>query len=138
MTNPATRKSPLSSTQIITLAILGIALWLLAALLLRVLGPMGALQGYPRILVYALVVPGTYPFILLAQRVATLARHQTAYGIAIVTAAATLMDGIALAWFPALYGATPELVVASAGAILWGVGVGLVLALVMDKAGQEE
>jgi hypothetical protein len=132
MFSPATI-APLTATQIAITATLGAILWLLAALLCNALGARGVFDGSARLLLYALVVPGTLPFVLLIRRVAGLAPAQTGLGMAVGTAAATLLDGVALAWFPGLYGATPALVAASGAVILWGAGVGLVLGLAASR-----
>jgi hypothetical protein len=108
---PASRL-PFNPSQTLILAGFGALLWF---------------EGSLRALLYALIIPGTWPFILVAEKLARLGRDQIALGVAVVTAAAALLDGIALAWFPSLYGADPSLVTASGAAILWGVGVGLVL-----------
>ena len=57
-------------------ALNGAVLWLAAALLLRWLGPMGIHDGWARVILYALVVPGTYPFNLLIKAIARLERGQ--------------------------------------------------------------
>jgi hypothetical protein len=123
----------LTVMQIAILAAYGIVLWFAAAMLVRTIGPMGVLDGGWSILTYALVIPGTVPTILAARPLAKLGGDQTLIGIVIVTATALLLDGIAHAWFPAIYGKDPALIVKGAAAIFWGAGVGLVLALFMNK-----
>jgi hypothetical protein len=123
----------LTAIQIVILAIYGAALWFAAAMLVRAIGPMGALDGGWRLLSYALVIPGTVPAIMIARPIAKLRADQTIAGISVVTATALLLDGIAHAWFPAIYGTDPALIVKGAAAIFWGAGVGLVLALTMNK-----
>ena len=122
----------LTTTQVAILALYGAVLWFLAAMLVRVLAPLGALSGVWQVVTYALVVPGTVPAIWLARAIAKLARDQTGMGILIVTAAALLLDGVAFAWIPMLYGADPAQWLAGAAVILWGAGVGLVLGLFMS------
>jgi hypothetical protein len=123
----------LTTNQIIILTIYGAVLWYLAAILVRTIGPLGALDGGWGILSYALVIPGTVPAILLARPLAKLRHDQTVVGIAVVTATALLLDGIAHAWFPAIYGTDSALIVKGAAAIFWGAGVGLVWAIIMNK-----
>jgi hypothetical protein len=123
----------LTAIQIVILAIYGAVLWFAAAMLVRAIGPMGALDGGWRLLSYALVIPGTVPAIIIARPIAKLRADQTIAGISVVTATALLLDGIAHAWFPAIYGTDPALIVKGAAAIFWGAGVGLVLALTMNK-----
>jgi hypothetical protein len=127
-------KLPLSSSQINILAVLGAVLWLGAALLLRALAPFGIYEGFARIILYALIVPGTWPFVLLAKRMAKLAPNQIAIGMSVLTATAVLLDGIALAWFPGLYGFELAHFAGAGAAILWGGGVALVLGFVMNRA----
>jgi hypothetical protein len=130
---PASNLARLTPAQIVTLAIYGTVLWFAAAMLVRTLGPVGAFDGGWGLLTYVLVIPGTIPFILIARPIARLRHDQTATGIATVTATALLLDGIAHAWFPAIYGTDPALIVKGAAAIFWGAGVGLVLSLIMNK-----
>lgn len=123
----------LSTSQLITLIALGATLWLVAALLLRFLAPFGIYEGTGRFILYFLIIPGTYPFVLLVRYLAKLAPNQTGIGLAVVTAAAILLDGIALGWFPELYG-EGHLNAANAGAaILWGGGVAITLGLLMNR-----
>ncbi len=123
----------LSEKQMIILALYGAALWFLAAMIVRVIAPLGGLSGVWQIVTYALVVPGTVPAIWIARAVAGLARGQTAMGILIVTAAALLLDGVAFAWFPTLYGPDPTHWLAGAAVVFWGAGVGLVLVMLMSR-----
>ena len=123
---------PLTAKQIIILALYGVVLWFLAAMLVRTLGPMDALDGFGRVITYALVIPGTVPAILIGRVLAKLSRDQTAISLIVITATALLLDGVAHAWFPSLYGTDPALIVKGAAVIFWGAGVGLVLGLIMN------
>jgi hypothetical protein len=123
----------LTGKQSLILALYGAALWFLAAMLVRVLAPIGALSGVWQGVTYALIVPGTVPAIWIARAIAKLTRGQTAMGILVVTATALLLDGVAFAWFPSLYGPDPALWLAGAASILWGAGVGLVLGILMSR-----
>jgi hypothetical protein len=127
-----TYATSLTQRQIIILALYGAVLWFIAAMLVRTIGPMGALDGYALLITYALVIPGTVPAIWIGRMLAKLSHDQMAIGILVVTAAALLLDGIAHAWFPALYGSDPALLVKGAAVIFWGAGVGLVLGLIMN------
>jgi len=124
---------PLTRSQITILAILGAVLWLAAALLLRALAPFGIYEGTARVILYLLVIPGTVPFVLLAKTMAKLAPDQIAIGLSVLTAAAILLDGIALAWFPRLYGSELAHFAGAGAVILWGGGVGLVLGFLMNR-----
>jgi hypothetical protein len=123
----------LTTKQHIILAFYGAFLWFVAAMLVRYVGPMGAFEGNALWITYILVIPGTIPALLIGKRIAGLSKPQMLGGVAIVTATAALLDGIALAWFPTLYGTDPWTVLTGAALILWGVGVGLVLAWIMGR-----
>ncbi len=127
-------RNALTGKQILLSAVLGAILWFAAAVALGLLGPMGVYEGTSALVLYALIVPGTIPFVFLVRKLAGLAANQVALGYSVATAMALLLDGIAVLWFPGLYGAELELVVGAAATILWGAGVGLVLAFVINKA----
>jgi hypothetical protein len=136
MTNSSqnlSKPQPLTTKQVIILALYGAALWFVAAMLVRTIGPMGALDGFGRVITYALVIPGTVPAIWIGRTLAKLELDQTAISLIVITATALLLDGIAHAWFPSLYGSDPALIVKGAAAIFWGAGVGLVLGLIMNS-----
>lgn len=124
----------MSARQVAVLIGLGAGLWFLAAMILRLVAPIGALDGTARALTYALVIPGTIPAVWLIWKLPGLRRDQLALGGAIATATATLLDGVALAWFPGLYAGDVRLVAACGAAILWGAGVGLALTLLLNRA----
>ena len=128
--------TPFSTRQRAILITMGAALWFVAAMLIRVIGPMGAFDGGNRLWLYLLVVPGTLPFVFLIRAVAGLATGRVGVGVAVVTATAALIDGVALAWFPWIYADSVELVAAAGAVILWGAGVGMVLGFVVDSRGR--
>lgn len=123
---------PLSNSQMLVTALLGAALWFAAAMLLRTIGPMGMYEGANRIILYVLVVPGTVPLVPLVGRLARLERAQLGLGLSFGTAVAVLLDGLALAWVPGLYGGAAY--AAGAGAvILWGAGFAIMLGFWMAR-----
>ena len=126
----------LTQRQIAILAGLGALLWLVAALLLRLLAPLGIHEGTGRVVLYAAIVPGTLPFVLFLIRAAGLHRSQALAGVATALAVAMLLDGVALAWFPALYGPDAAAVAGAGAAILWGAGVFLVLGAAVGRFGR--
>jgi hypothetical protein len=74
------RSISLSTHQIFRATIMGVILWFFAALLLRYFGPMGAFESIARIVTYALIIPGTLPFVFLVKKIAGLASDQIAIG----------------------------------------------------------
>jgi hypothetical protein len=123
----------LTSGQSIALIAIGAALWFIAAIILRSIAPMGALEGTARAITYALVIPGTLPFVILTRVIVKLRQDQIAIGIAVVTATALLIDGIVVAWFPGVYSNEIRHVAACAAGILWGAGVGLLLGFILNE-----
>ncbi len=133
MPDASVNRIGLTISQTILLIGIGAALWLLAAIILRFIAPMGALEGTARLITYALVIPGTVPFVILTKMIVKLLPHQLFTGVAVATTTALLIDGVVIAWFPAVYGGALPQVTKCAAVILWGAGVGLVLAFVMNK-----
>ncbi|MEO1045493.1 MAG: hypothetical protein AAFX04_08655 [Pseudomonadota bacterium] len=123
----------LAARQLLICILMGIALWFFAALLLRMLGQAELLSKGNMALLYALVIPGTIPFVYLIRLVARLHPGQLGPGLAVATAAAALCDGMALIWFPGLYGATTEIIAFSGASILWGAGVAIALGFLLDR-----
>lgn len=117
----------LTTAQTVSCLVQGAVLWLVFALLLRWLGPLGIYEGPLKVLVYALAVPLTVPVVFQVERLARLGREQIFTGMAVGTMAAILLDGLALGFFPRLYGETVEMWAGAGALILWGGGVGLAL-----------
>jgi hypothetical protein len=124
----------LSNAQRLSSVAYGVLLWFLAAMIVRYIGPMGAFVGNALWITYALVIPGTVPFVILGQILMGLDKAQVASSIMIITATALLLDGIAFNFFRSLYGSEPAIIMAGAALILWGAGVGLVLGMVMGAS----
>lgn len=120
----------LSGRQMLAAMAYGVVLWFLAALLCRYLGELGAFKAGAAALVYAVIIPGTLPFVWFARPLLGIAWTQTFEVTTMATMAATLLDGIALTWMRPLYGVDP---LGAAAAILWGAGVGLALALFVSR-----
>ena len=114
------------------LILIGIALWFVAAMLLRQVAPLGVFDGWARALLYALIVPGTWPFVLLTRRLVRLGKAQIVPGIALVTAAALMADSVVFAWFPWIYGAA-QFHRDCAAAVFWGASAGLLLSFVAAR-----
>ena len=117
----------LTTRQTILCTLIGAVLWFVAAMLLRALENTSAFEGSNRALLYAAVVVGTVPFIPMIRIIAGLPYDKVDIGVTLATATAMLFDGIALAWFPGLYGTTAFHVANSGAAILWGAGVAVML-----------
>ncbi len=122
-----TNRIGLTTRQTILSAIIGVVLWFAAAMLLRALEGNAVFDGGNWALFYVAVVIGTVPFIPMTRVLAGLPHDKVGTGVALATATAMLFDGVALAWFPGLYGTSAAHVANSGAAILWGAGVVVML-----------
>lgn len=137
MSDIAVNRIGLSPGQTVLLVVLGAALWFLAAIILRVIAPMGALEGTMRALTYALVIPCTLPFILLVRFLVRLRPDQLFTGVGVATMTALIIDGIVIAYIPAIYGGSLPQVTNCAAIILWGAGVGMLLAFIFNRGAEK-
>ncbi|CAN5567552.1 hypothetical protein BH10PSE14_BH10PSE14_05710 [soil metagenome] len=122
--SPSTAPDSLILAQWIGLIAIGAVLWFLVILLFRAVDSLGGFTGVRPVLFYVLLVPGTVPMIMLTRWLVRLRRDQTLLAVAVVTASASLLDGVALAVTPVFYGGSP---LAAAATLQWGVGVALAL-----------
>lgn len=125
----------LTNGQMLSCLVQGAVLWLGFALLLRWLGPMGIYEGRLQIGIYLAAIPLTVPVVFQVEWLAKLRRDQVFAGMAVGTMAAILLDGLALGFFPRLYGETVEMWAGAGALILWGGGVGMALGWWRTRAG---
>lgn len=137
MSDAAVNRIGLSHGQTVLLVILGAALWFLAAVILRVIAPMGALEGNMRAVTYALVIPCTLPFVLLVRFLVRLRPDQLFTGVGVATMTALIIDGIVIAYVPAVYGGSLPQVTNCAAIILWGAGLGILLASIFNRGAEK-
>ncbi len=122
----------LSSKQILIVCSLGVFFWLVFALVIRFGNGMGIFGGAIGAVTFLLSVPIAWFLILGIKTMAGLTTGQIMTGLGISSATAGLCDGIALTWMPSLYGNELSEVLLGAAYIIWGVGIILILAYVMD------
>jgi hypothetical protein len=111
----------------------GLGLWLGAIFLIRAIGPMGAFSGWGLIISFVALVPATLPAVLLTKKVMGPFKDQLLIGVTIISTIALLMAGICFSFFPSLYGRDATTLLAASGFMLWGGGIGFVLALMVGK-----
>ena len=112
---------------------MGAIYWFLAAMIVRWTATSWVGHDTTTVVVFAAVVVGTVPALLLGMRIASVGRDRAASAATIITATALLLDGVALTWFRTLYGSDPVVVLGGAATILWGAGVALVLGIVLER-----
>ncbi len=121
---------PLTTTQTVGALVIGATLWLFAALLCQFLGPMGVFNGWAGVALYVILIPATVPFVYMVRILLKLRPGTLTLAYSLATALALLLDGTATRLIPWLYG---EYVSESASVILWGAGVGIFLAAVIEQ-----
>ncbi|MBI1319091.1 MAG: hypothetical protein GC168_09100 [Candidatus Hydrogenedens sp.] len=107
---------------------LGVGLWFVAAMWMRYSVPMGFYGGSAGVISFAAFVPVAWGLLQAIKLMLRLTPGEVVSAFAVGTGAATLCDGTAFTWFPTLYGPDPALHTVTAAYILWGAGVGLVVA----------
>ena len=106
------------------------AVWFGAALFIHYAGPSGIFTGWRAAILYPLTVLATIPLNHRVRRIAGVGNGGMLTAVALGTAIATMLDGVAMTWLPALYGGDPAIVGPGAAWLLWAVGAGLTLAAV--------
>lgn len=114
--------------QVGLLVLLGAALWALVTFNIRS-HPEAALDEAKAVRGLLMAPLGGLVSVWLCKVVGRLAPEQILPGVAVVGASAMAMDGVALRWFPALYGYDEKVLRLSAADLLWGYGVGFAVAL---------
>jgi hypothetical protein len=138
MTQTATVEAPLSENasatltpaKIVTLAAFATFVWFCAAMFIRYVGPTGQFQGWKVALLYVLTIPGTVLLNERTRKLVRLPRRMMVPVIAVTTATATMLDGVAMSGFPELYGADPVVMLGGAVWLLWAIGVAAALSLI--------
>jgi hypothetical protein len=111
----------------------GVAIWLVAALSLRAVEPLGLLVGGGRAIAYALTIPALAATVWVAQRLVRFSRAEAFGAVSVMTMVAICLDGLALWLVPDLYGTGAAHLFGAAAVILWGGGVGMVLAYLWSR-----
>ena len=113
---------------------LGVIFWLSAALTVRTVGNTVFSENNAWLfLFFVLGFPITWGFLFVTKKAAGIEYGALLEPVVIMTFTATMLDGVALAWFRHLYGPTHEIALYGAAWILWGAGLGLLFAYVLKK-----
>lgn len=118
---------------------LGAIFWLLAALAIRFLGPsVFAPDSAVLFLVFLLAIPIAWGFVWVGTTLAGARGAAVIPAVAIMTATAMLLDGVALTWFPILYGLPSASLVIVGALLLWGMGWILAIAYLWNRRSEYE
>jgi Family of unknown function (DUF5367) len=114
---------------------LGVLAWLIGVLFIRFAGTMFFVEGSLWLVgLYLLTVPVVWLTIVSIARIGKLSRLKTLMAIVIMNFTATLLDGVAIAWLPSIYGLQASSQLLAAAWLLWFVGVSLYLSLMMARS----
>ena len=106
----------------ISMTIIGVIVWPAAALFIRYYETMlFSAPDQNLAILYAVTVPVSYVSVLIAQKLAKLTAQTLCTGLCVGTAAALLLDGLALVWAPQIYSMTMTPVPYGSAWPLWGV-----------------
>lgn len=115
--------------------VLGVVFWFAAAMLVRIGGPNVFTAGSAMLVIlYLLALPVSLGFIAITRLTSGVPLRDMLAPVALMTTTALLLDGIAIGFFPQLYGSTTEWVMHGAALIMWGAGVGLVCGAWLSRA----
>jgi Family of unknown function (DUF5367) len=113
---------------------LGVAFWYQAALIINFFGETVFSTNNPKLLLFFfLAIPITLASMYITALICKLKFSELLKPVVIMTFTATFLDAIALVFFKHLYGESFEVAMHGAAWILWGVGLGLLFAYILDN-----
>jgi hypothetical protein len=119
----------LTPAQAVRAVLIGLSVWLVAALFIRFTGPLGLFEGVARVVLYAATAPASWVLVWMIRRLAVLRPDQLVAAAAVASFPAVMCDGVALVAFPQLYGGPAPHLLPAAAWLLWGAGLIFVFAL---------
>jgi len=121
----------LSARQVTILSAIALLFWIVAAAWIRVF-PAAIIDPLQGSIGFLTSIPVCWLCIRLARRVAVLSPEQLVSGTAVVVALAMLIDASVLRWAPGVYSDSEEVRRLGAAWLLWGYGISLGIALLMQ------
>jgi hypothetical protein len=122
----------LTPSQMLRVILFSILLWFSAAMFILAMKGKGIFGGTTGVLTFVLLIPVSWFSVRAIRWVGGLRKGQTISGVTVGLATATFLDAVALTWTPGLYGGEPRHVLFGGASILWGVGLFLVSAYVLE------
>ena len=124
----------MKKSDFVLFVILGAIFWLSAALIIRFSGDTVFSENNPMLLLfYVLAIPLTFVFMFVTKWISKYELVNLLRPAVIMVFTATFLDAIALTWFRNLYSPSFEVALLGAAWILWGVGLGLLMAYYFDQ-----
>jgi hypothetical protein len=123
----------MKSSKIALFIALGIIAWFNAVMIIRFLGESCLTENNPNLKwMFLFAFPVTAFTIYLTKLISKFAYSELLRPIVIMTFTATSCDAIALIWFRQIYSDSFIIALNGAALILWGVGLGLLFAYVLE------
>lgn len=111
----------------------GVTLWLVFIFVVRSI-PWAFDGSWRSILLFLLSIPLTYGFVVFLKRAVSLDAQSIFQATALATMPALLLDSFVFTFISSWYGATEARVRHGAGFILWGAGMGMLMAWSMNTS----
>jgi hypothetical protein len=122
----------LKSSQLLRVIPFSVLLWFVAAIFIQSVKGIGIFGGTNGVLTFLVLIPVSWISVLAIRWVGGLQKGQTISGVTVGLATATFLDAVALTWTPGLYGGEPQHVLFGGASILWGVGLFLLSAYILE------
>lgn len=131
------RSTAMSTGQKLGSVAVGVSLWLMFIFVVRSI-PWAFDGGMSSALLFLLTVPLTYGFVVFLKRAVSLTPQTVFAAVSLATFPALLLDGLVFTFLSEWYGPTEEHVRYGAGFILWGAGMGMLIAWLMRNSNTSE
>jgi hypothetical protein len=129
----------MKSSKIALFVALGFIAWFNAVMIIRFFGESCLTENNPKLVwMFLLAFPVTVLTIYLTKLISKFAYSELLHPIVIMTFTATFCDGIALVWFRQIYSDSFVIALHGAALILWGVGLGLLFAFILEVRNTEK
>jgi Family of unknown function (DUF5367) len=123
----------MKSSKFLLFVFLGIVFWFNGAMIVRFLGEKVLTENNPNLIFgFLLAIPVTIVTLIITKYLSGIKFNELLKPVVIMTFTATLCDGIALTWFRPLYSNSFEVALHGAALILWGAGLGLLFAYILE------
>ncbi|MFM9840934.1 MAG: DUF5367 family protein [Cyclobacteriaceae bacterium] len=124
----------MKNSKLILFVALGAAFWYQASLIIKFFGESVFTQNNPKLLLFFfLAIPLTIASMYITALLCKLKFYELLRPVVIMTLTATFLDAMALIWFRQIYSDSFEVAMHGAAWILWGVGIGLLFAYILES-----
>lgn len=117
----------LNQQQIVRSIITGVVLWFVFVLVIRAI-PWALDGGVRNALLFVGSIPAAWLLVKIVRVAAALEPNTLFEGVVVATFSAMFLDGLVFTFVSHWYGSTETLVRLGAGYILWGAGLGIIIA----------